>query len=76
MKIIKKIKRFLGLELPYLLEQEEETKCNTEDFNKDEDLTEMIERLSHAMLQNTMTANQARENLKRGTIRNEEIKND
>lgn len=67
MKIIKKIKRFLGLELPHLLEDEEaemEMKGNIlkapESFYKT-DTWKDIEQFNKAMLASSMTINEARE---------------
>lgn len=73
MKIIKKIKRFLGLELPHLLEDEEEAeieiKCNIlktpENFYKS-DTWKNIEQLKKAMLLGSITTNEARELLNIG----------
>lgn len=69
MKIIKKIKRFLGLELPYLLEEEEEAKIEikgnilkaSESFYKNENWVETIKQLNQAMMESSMTVNETRE---------------
>lgn len=74
MKIIKKIKRFLGLELPHLLEDEEEEaeieiKGNIlkapESFYKT-DTWKNIDQLQKVMLSSSITANEARELLNIG----------
>lgn len=69
MKIIKKIKRFLGLELPHLLEEEEETEIEIkgnilkapESFYKKENWEETIKQFSDCMSKSMMTPNEARE---------------
>lgn len=68
MKIIKKIKRFLGLELPHLLEDEEaeiEIKGNIlkapESFYKKENWQETIKQFSDCMSKSMMTSNEVRE---------------
>lgn len=70
MKIIKKIKRFLGLELPHLLEEEEEIKGNIlkapESFYKNENWVETIKQLDQAMIASSITMNEARELLNIG----------
>lgn len=74
MKIIKKIKRFLGLELPHLLEDEEEAEIEIkgnilkapESFYKKENWEETIKQFSDCMSKSMMTANEARELLNIG----------
>ncbi len=72
MKIIKKIKRFLGLELPHLLEEEEEIEIKgnilkaPESFYKNENWVETIKQLDQAMLASSITMNEARELLNIG----------
>lgn len=73
MKIIKKIKRFLGLELPHLLEDEEaeiEIKGNIlkapESFYEKENWQETIKQFSDCMSKSMMTSNEARELLNIG----------
>lgn len=69
MKIIKMIKRFLGLELPHLLEDEEEAKIEIkgnilkapESFYKKEKWQETIKQFSDCMSKSMMTSNEARE---------------
>ncbi len=69
MKIIKKIKKILGLELPYLLEEEEEAEIEIkgnilkapESFYKKENWEETIKQLSDCMSKSMMTPNEARE---------------
>lgn len=71
MKIIKKIKRFLGLELPYLLEDNEEAEIKgsivkiPEKFYK-LDTWKNIEQLNKAMMASSITINEARELLNIG----------
>lgn len=72
MKIIKKIKRFLGLELPHLLEDEEEEveirgniPKTPESFYKT-NIWENIELLNKAMLKSSISINEARELLNIG----------
>ena len=68
MKIIKKIKGFLGLELPHLLEDEEATEIEIkgnilkapESFYKT-DTWKNIEQLNSAMYKSGITINEARE---------------
>ena len=72
MKIIKRIKRFLGLELPHLLEDEEEaeTEINIlnapESFYKNENWVETIKHLNQSMIASSITMNEARELLNIG----------
>lgn len=74
MKIIKKIKRFLGLELPHLLEDEEESEIEIkgnilkapESFYKNENWVETIKQLNQAMMASSITMNEARELLNIG----------
>ena len=69
MKIIKKIKKFLGLELPHLLEDEEEAEIEIkgnivnapESFYKNENWVETIKQLNQAMMASSITMNEARE---------------
>lgn len=68
MKIIKKVKQFLGLELPHLLEDEKEAEIEIksnilkaqENFYTSE-VDKQIEQLNKAMLSGTITMNEARE---------------
>ena len=85
MKIIKKIKRFLGLELPYLLEEEniqdpivfknkkenivDVTKKTEIIFYKNENLEKNIKQLSKCMSTSGITANEARILLNIGEIK-------
>lgn len=74
MKIIKKIKKILGLELPYLLEEEEEAEIEIkgnilkapENFYKNENWIETIKQLNQAMMASSITINEARELLNIG----------
>lgn len=73
MRIIKKIKRFLDLELPHLLEDEEaeiEIKGNIlkapESFYKKENWEETIKQFSNCMSKSMMTSNEAKELLNIG----------
>lgn len=74
MKIIKKIKRFLGLELPHLLEDEEEAEIEIkgnilnapESFYKNENWVETIKQLNQSMIASSITMNEARELLNIG----------
>lgn len=74
MKIIKKIKRFLGLELPHLLEDEEEAEIEIkgnilnapESFYKNENWVETIKKLNQSMIASSITMNEARELLNIG----------
>ena len=74
MKIIKKIKRFLGLELPHLLEEEEEAEIEikgnilkaSESFYKNENWVETMNQLNQAMTAGSITMNAARELLNIG----------
>lgn len=69
MKIIKKIKKFLGLELPHLLEDEEEAEIEIkgnivkapENFYTNENWIETINQLNQAMMASSITMNEARE---------------
>lgn len=69
MKLIRKIKKFLGLELPYLLEEEEEADIELqgnilkapEGFYKKENWVETINQFSDYMSKSMMTANEVRE---------------
>lgn len=73
MKIIKTIKRFLGLELPHLLEDEEETEIEIkgnilkapENFYTT-DTWKNIDQLNSAMYKSGITINEARELLNIG----------
>lgn len=68
MKIIRNIKRFLGLELPHLLEEEEEAEIEIkrnilkapEYFYKNENWVETINQLNQAMMASSITMNEAR----------------
>lgn len=87
MRIIKKIKKFLGLELPYLLEEE-----NIKDpivfknkkenivaipkniemiFSKNENLEKNIKQLSKCMYESGITSNEARKLLNIGEMKGE-----
>lgn len=74
MKIIKKIKRFLGLELPHLLEDEEEAEIEIKgniliapkSFYKNENWVETVKQLNQAMMSSSITMNEARELLNIG----------
>lgn len=67
MKIIKKIKRLLGLELPHLPEEEEEMEIEIkgnilkapESFYKKENWEETIKQISDLMSKSMMTSNEA-----------------
>ena len=74
MKIIKKIKRFLGLELPYLLEDEdikdpivfknkkENIVNNTESkINKNAELENQLRQFNNCMINSSISMNEARE---------------
>lgn len=70
MSLIKKIKKFLGLELPYLLEEEEtriEVQGNilieSEEFYKSEKWEKTIEQFNQAMILSGTTMNENRERL-------------
>lgn len=70
MSLIKKIKRFLGLELPYLLKEEEtriEVQGNIliapEEFYKSEKWEKTIEQFNQAMILSGTTMNENRERL-------------
>lgn len=76
MKIIKKIKRFLGLELPHLLEDEEEEEVEirgnilkTPEIFYKTNTWENIEQLNKAMLKGSISINEARELLNIGRNR-------
>ncbi|MCX4303791.1 MAG: hypothetical protein OSJ66_07295 [Clostridia bacterium] len=83
MKIIKKIKRFLGLELPHLLEEEEEAKIEIkenilkapEGFYKNENWIETIKQLNQAMMASSITTNQAREMLNLRKVEKRKVEN-
>lgn len=67
--IIKIIRKLLGLELPYLLEEEEKAKIEIkrnilkapEYFYKNENWVETINQLNQAMMASSITMNKARE---------------